>query len=82
MPGVAYTLTDRALHALLGCEDRDLKRLMGIFEQLGLDAGIRDVFTGSERKGRPVFVLVAGEYAIFYVRQRPRPLHIVDVLKL
>ena len=26
MPGVAYTLTDRALHALLGCEDRDAIR--------------------------------------------------------
>ena len=82
MPGIAYTLTDRALHAVLGCEDREVKWFLGMFEQLSLDSGARDVFTGSERKGRPVCVLVAGEYAIFYARQPRRPLHVLDVLKL
>ena len=82
MPGVGYTLTDRALHTLLACEDSDVRRLLSVMEQLGFDSGLRGVFTGSERKGRPVHAFVAGEFVIFYVRSPRRPLHVVDVLKV
>ena len=82
MPGVGYTLKDRALHTLLTCEDHDARRLLSAMEQLGLDSGLRGVFTGAERKGRPVHAFVAGEFVIFFVRSHGKPLHVVDVLKL